>query len=190
MNIDMNVCSVTQSNMLSKVFTDNQVNYWDSSNCPESIIWKAHLYNEDGPKDRVYINAGVNKGYNFGEILAAFAPWTRIHTGRWKEAISHKSIEYINGACNEGVQFGSQLEHIEKALRVSKHPRIHLIGIDLNEENIKLVKAVIDKFKKKFPKEFRNVSTNLIYAKGALFTHYITHHIYTCFNCVLTYVYA
>lgn len=165
-HIDMSACSAAQSEKVSKAFTASKT--YDGSSCPDSFIWKAHLYTEDGPRERIYINAGMNKGYNFGEFLSAFAPWTGMHTGRWKRAINRNSVVNINGGCNEGKHFGHQLGHLETTFRVREHPRILIVGIDLNESNIKLVRAILHRLKRNHPNDFRNVSVITLYSKGTL----------------------
>lgn len=162
-SIDLNVCSVAQSDRVARAFTDTRTD--DKSSCPDSFAWTAHLYSQDGPKERIFINAGVNKGYNFAEFLCAFAPWTGVHTGRWRGAMPHRVTD---GVCNEGAHFASQLKHLETTFRVRDQPRILLVGIDLNQSNIKLVKAILNRLRRNHPQQFRNVSAITMHAKGIL----------------------
>ena len=117
-------------------------NKTDKSYCPH-LLWLKNIARNTSSsflnKSLVYVNIGYNKGYNFGELLYYFAPWTSINSASWyrclRSANPRTFINRARGACNEG--YAKPLKDPSPASYASFPMK--LFGVDLNEGNKKLV---------------------------------------------------
>lgn len=114
----------------------------DGTNCP-SEKWLELFKNSDmrnGSKTGYKImNIGFNKGYNFATWLNVFAPSTKVDVPRWSTALGRiPSIRNHCGACND-----CQAPPIVSPHAGQSNPYIHIIGVDLNDANIRTVNSVM-----------------------------------------------
>lgn len=162
--IASNHCTkANQTEILANSFLSHN---YDNSGCPQTK-WKDHLYSIDGPQNRVYINVGINKGYNFGDFLHSFAPWTGVHSGIWGAALAHigkRRIRRRTGACNEGF-FKPHIVY-NKSTPIIPIPYIHLIGMDLNMLNLHVVREVMQWLRNKDSKTLHNIHDRTLHVKG------------------------
>lgn len=135
-------CSALQAYEFGQSFL---VNGLDTSGCPREE-WLTVMAATDPLKSKLFINAGLNKGYNFAIWLQVFSPSSRMNTKIWHD-MACKGIEDTNiaiqccGACNDCKENFSS-PHFPFVLRPG---HITMIGIDMNRNNIQKVEEIVER---------------------------------------------
>lgn len=110
-----------------------------NSGCPTHGLWLQRMQELDPNPNKVFINIGFNKGYNFAEWAALWAPSAGITPKSWKE----NGEPLFCGVCNDCLE---QLNPQGIPSSATVNSKLLMYGIDLNELNIKKGNAIIDKF--------------------------------------------
>ena len=150
-------CSPSNAFISGKIF--NGKFRHDHANCPNEV-WLIDMFAADENRhlvDKVLVNVGYNKGYNFAEWLAIFAPWSGVTSELWHKAIESKVDNPIKrpcGVCNEcKVAFAHKNQsHLNATFANhsstpshhsrSRHPYLTMIGVDINSANLDLLKHI------------------------------------------------
>ena len=140
----------------------------DGSRCPRET-WLEAMASIDDMPTKLFVNIGFNKGYNFAVWANLFAPWTEIDSMKWFRAID-KTETYPNwkdacGKCNDcWVKINTS-----KWSFTEQETSITIIGLDLNEQNVRLVKDVQRYIieENRDTVNFRKVNITLIHAGGS-----------------------
>jgi hypothetical protein len=91
----------------------------------------------------VFVDIGFNKGYNYASWMAAFNPELGITPKAWYESIKKTNIplEQPCGACDDCG--ANKIYQPTSALDKNTRFKSVMLGIDLNLENIDLIRAII-----------------------------------------------
>ena len=139
-------CNRTEAIELSRIFVDKYI-----TGCP-SESWLLRLAADDSYKpERVFVNVGFNKGYNFALWLDAFAPAKNVNGPRWHSKIlswnkepNHIPLTLLEqcGFCKDcRTVLSGTLGRLATATAINKTDFIFL-GVELGKTNFDLVKWI------------------------------------------------
>ena len=152
-------CNATLAQALAERFRKLGRKGRDSSFCPEEewLPLMAASSARANKQHYIFINIGFNKGYNFANWMQLFAPSTYMTPAVWWRKLVEGSDNSKNvtvpwqAACGECKDCNVVFEtgtasRLADAANVTaggaRRPRIDIIGVDLNEDNIKLVHQI------------------------------------------------
>ncbi len=141
-----------------------------------------------------FINAGFNKGYNFASWLHMFAPWSNISAQSWHRSlvksrqavpkdgklVEHRTANIDNSmhevvfdeveklmcgwvACADCLMEYALREEVAR-LPMSPRRTISMLGIDLNQGNLALVRDAVKDLKNSVASSFNNVNLHTLHA--------------------------
>ena len=143
--IDFNVlpynCTSDEAGTIAKYFIELNK---DGSNCPNDP-WFLDFQDIDPNSDKVFVNVGFNKGYNYAQWINVWASWTGINSKTWHEGL-------VNG--NQGLPADLLCGMCDDCHTPTSTPRknttapgtLYAVGVDLNRHNINLVNKGIVNF--------------------------------------------
>ena len=136
-----------------------ELNY-DGSNCPKES-WLQELAFVDPSVDKVFINVGFNKGYNYVLWLNIWLPRLNITSEQWIQKIQFitklDTEKYsFCGNCNECKLSNEKMyRNITTELPSAGNEKIQMIGIDLNKLNVELADKLVETLPSK---EYYNIT--------------------------------
>jgi hypothetical protein len=145
-------CPSDEGAVIAKRFIDSKR---DWSQCPQED-WLVASANADPYSDKVLINIGVNKGYNLAIWLNIFLPFLNITSDTWYKSLMKVTRSPkgpakcgICGDCGTVFQnisselYKLELSHQFGSQRSMKHRHVHMIGVDLNCNNVATIQQVL-----------------------------------------------
>jgi hypothetical protein len=139
-------CNDTESLAVARYFR-NTVNV-DWSNCPKES-WMIDMRNVDPEPNKVFVDIGFNKGYNYAIWASTWMPHAHVNSSLWFDLMGRVYTEpgehRLCGHCEDCLydKFMSQLsKHVDTSLPYDKHVVPKMYGIDINPTNIKLVNDI------------------------------------------------
>eukprot|EP01039_Chlorochromonas_danica_P009025 gene9025-9960_t len=131
-------CSNETAALIANRFIDLQR---DESSCPAED-WLPIMMRTDPYSDKIFMNVGFNKGYNFAIWLDVFAPWMNVTATKWRDEMCPlKHTTHCCGVCNDcGIKFPPS------NVSYPKHPyTLTMIGAELNIVSVEHVPTLFDK---------------------------------------------
>lgn len=130
--------STAQADAIAAEFTATRL---DNSQCPRED-WLALMAAADPSSDKILMNVGFNKGYNFAVWMNVFMPWTNVTSAVWLDHICPKEADRVDccGVCND---CKAEFPAVSTALRVQQ--QLTFIGVELNARNIDKVGTTMSK---------------------------------------------
>eukprot|EP01039_Chlorochromonas_danica_P002374 gene2374-2606_t len=112
----------------------------DGSSCPAEK-WLPLMMKTDPYSDKVFMNVGFNKGYNFAIWLNIFAPWMNVTATKWRDELCPlKHTVHCCGVCDD-----CEIEFPSMNLSYPKHPyTLTMIGAELNSISVESIPKVFD----------------------------------------------
>jgi hypothetical protein len=170
--LDQPYCRDGDAELLSKNFVAHN---FDQSSCPhEDWYTDMSLYHFNYEKEKselVFVNVGVNKGYNFGIMMLLFAPWLNIDLDEWAKVYQKMGLSAFEACGNCGdCKFKYRAPNYAANLNYASNHKLILIGIDLNIQNVDGTKRVIQSIRNRL----YNVDTYLFHAAGGSVVKQIT----------------
>jgi FkbM family methyltransferase len=141
-------CNMTDATHVARFFR-HLVNV-DWSNCPKES-WQIDMRNIDPDPDKVFVDIGFNKGYNFAQWASAWLPHSKINNTVWYNALEKIPISIgdhrLCGHCEDCIydMFMEKLSAVvDKTVPydVTHSPKMY--GVDINPASIKAVEQVTD----------------------------------------------
>jgi len=129
-------CSASKAIKLADDFSNvGKVN----STCPDDA-WLQDMSDSLSQTRRkiLLINIGVNKGYNFASWMNAFAPGTGMSFLLWHNLLENFGI--TNCGCHE---CSNSSVNVSPLPPVVDYSNIVMVGLDINERNIRLISNVV-----------------------------------------------
>jgi hypothetical protein len=120
----------------------------DNGGCPRED-WIEAMAGSDPFSSKVFINIGVNKGYNFAIWLNNFLPFLQITANAWYKSllkfVQSKKHWQTCGVCSD---CGTEFHHISSKLNdsasfVKANSHIHMLGVDLNCQNFPVIHNIL-----------------------------------------------
>lgn len=130
-------CTAQQAQALVHRF---HTEHRDYSACPRED-WLVLMARAD-QRNKVLVNIGVNKGYNFAVWLNLFSSWNRITPAVWASNLCHKkqAVRTCCGICDD-----CKVVFNNVSTRIPAHPpHITMIGVDLNNNNLLAIERVLE----------------------------------------------
>jgi hypothetical protein len=168
-------CTDLQTETLFKMFFYGH-HVFDKSKCPvESWLEKMAAVDTKN-MNKVFINIGVNKGYNFAVWMNVFAQWTSSTPKTWFDSLSILSPNMTGKSCG-GDHCGCckdchstfDTANIPQLLPDMKKPSILMVGVDLNNNTIELLGSVLDSIKSEPTKHnLEGITFHIQHAAGQL----------------------
>jgi hypothetical protein len=119
---------------LAQNFIDLQT---DGSGCPRED-WLLEMAKDDALSNKLFINVGVNKGYNFAIWMNVFNPKTKVTPMRWYQELhkNHLTTEKLCGVCED-------CKETFESNQLSVATHLTMLGIDLNCENLEGIQKAL-----------------------------------------------
>jgi hypothetical protein len=120
----------------------------DNTGCPRED-WIEAMAGSDPFSSKVFINIGVNKGYNFAIWLNNFLPFLDVTAKAWHQSLMnfvHSKKQWQTcGVCNDCT---TEFHHISSKLNdsasfVKANSHIHMLGVDLNCQNFPVIYNIL-----------------------------------------------
>lgn len=161
-------CTQEDAALISARFRKHGKHGDDNSRCPMEIWLEAMAFHDD-TQQKLFVNIGFNKGYNFAIWANLFAPHSGITPMKWFQAIDTTNVfkdwRVACGQCHDcyAAFNSSKWQHSENDTWVT------MIGVDLNREDVELVQNVtrILEYQEKFNVNFRRITLDLHLAAGS-----------------------
>lgn len=126
---------------------------FDMSKCPKET-WLKEMQRVDSNPDKLFIDIGFNKGYNFAKWMSLWAPKLGINRQKWFESIKMQfpniPEEELCGYCEDckGDIVDSRALVVHKNSRHKGHGNrsLILIGLDVNPTTVDLVANVTSRY--------------------------------------------
>ena len=145
----------------------------DNSNCPVEKWFEVMASEDIKIKNHgVFINIGVNKGYNFANWIDLFLPWTNVDASAWFSKMEvmqlfRRSKDNFCPPCGCCGDCGSKF-HVNysssSSIAVGKPANFLFVGVDLNKGNLHGIQQIVDSLSDNIKNQ---VSFLLLHAAGA-----------------------
>lgn len=135
-------CDANDANIIAKYF------YYlitDKTRCPLET-WLLSFRDADPKPNKLIIDIGFNKGFNFALWLSLWRPDLKVNVHTWHRTLKEMGIKEC-GICKDCksrlVKFKKTTSSTTK-LNVKKDPRffLRMIGVDINPNNLRIVENV------------------------------------------------
>lgn len=147
--------------LIAKCLTsDNGAHFLDAINCG-SDVYLPLLAHSDPSEEKVFIDIGFNKGYNFALWQNAWFPSLKITSSSWFDGINDYTTKQNIDSGEKNISNCGMCKDCKHSMPMAPpHALIHkndppdavFIGVDLNKQSIDMVESVQGSFKKKAAK--------------------------------------
>lgn len=113
---------------------------YDGSNCPRED-WFALMAQADAHRPKLFVNIGVNKGYNIAIWMNIFTPANHVDTHTWKKLLPCEGDDYkCCGACFECKQ-----KTYTPPAGNAVPSQLTILAVDLNDHNLQQINTNFQK---------------------------------------------
>ncbi len=132
--------------------------FWNSdkvrhTSCPEEAWLTVMAADDISNPNKLLINIGVNKGYNFAIWMNIFAKWTGVNPGVWQQGLLAVEPYFTTnpttmcGSCGCCQDCKTEINTDELNNSPFAHNEqnhgIVMVGVDLNGKNVKMLNEVV-----------------------------------------------